>query len=207
MIWTTARVDDGDAEPVVDVPDDHVPQGVVLPTPDMPKLEMCRRSPTLRRTRRERIQAAPVVVYAPGGRSRADRTFRGSPSAFAADGKRASPDILGSKRSRERLRPLKDEKEMGEQPNPKPDVVVPVVRVVVVAIRARSPVAIVVPRTAAHYLTGSPTVEPAAIRDYRSSPPIATLSFEIVCADAPVCRSQPPSKRPISSIIRLTCSY
>ncbi len=105
------------------------------------------------------------------------------------------------------MRPLMGEKEMGEQPNPKADVVVPVVRVVVVADRAGSVLAVIVERAATHHMTGSPTAERAAMPHYSGAGYTATLSFDSDRAVAPDCRSQPPNSRPTSSTMRQTCSY
>ena len=136
---------------------------------------------------------------------------RGRPSLPAADETRTT-------------RPPKGEKKMGEQPNTKTVVVVGVVRVVVVADRRGGVLTAVVERTAPKNLTGRPTtVQPRRqstgpamwrqrLHTTRGLESLAAYPSAVVDAlDArpsptPVCRSQPPKSRPISSTIPLTCS-
>ena len=138
-------------------------------------------------------------------------------------GNRGRPSLPAAGETRT-TRPPKGEKKMGEQPNTKTVVVVGVVRVVVVADRRSGVLAVVVERAAPKNLTGRPTAGqprrqstgPAMWRQRphaRPSPeslaryaPAVIDTLEALPSPPPVCRSQPPNSRPISSTILLTCS-
>ena len=170
-------------------------------------------------------ESKPRLVLSMRPATRVARTGRSGallpPSPQTGNGRR--PPFLEANGTRT-PRPPKDKKKMGEQTHTKTVVVPVVVRVVVVADRRSGVLAAVVEGTAPKNLTGRPTAGqprrqstgPAMWRQRlhttRGLESLAAYPSAVVDAlDArpsptPVCRSQPPKSRPISSTIPLTCS-